>query len=500
MNQLIRLFGSAVLVAVLASACTSPNAKTASQAPIKPPPKPTPMSTSMQMGDVCFPEYDFSTLEQDVLIKYNRDSSIQSPISTLVPPTDQTYNFYFMVPMDRNSVERAIRNQDNDLHPHFTFTWMGTQQLFLSVDVNPARIKPGSNTYRLSIDGALTKSGRKVRHSPSLIAAVEQPRQLWRVSLDGQQREVLTSFDQPYTLELLDDGRSLFVTRQIAYSQGSVPASKQYFIYDMEKKFFNEYPVELQRSYMGEGTFVADKRGFFYAKPGSAIMVPKNDNAVEVKVNGYVHGASFTRDHKSVLMIVGDSAETNGKFRLVVQHLDTGKQEQLDKEIVANAPTSQDSNARIPVVFHDDGEYVYFQMQNPDGGLIHYQLDLKTMQTSSWTTTDQPDAWDGIKASTDDLYRLYPNAGLYKANQKVSQEMNLFNGQWITGTHQIAVRDFDSKADPNSNARAQLKLYDADQQKFTEIASGMPSAMEVLGSSNDGKWIYVSTSGDLNKK
>ena len=480
MSQFIRLLVPVVLVAALGTACTNPDAKTATQQPIKPPPPP------ME--------------EQEVQIRYNGEPSIVSPIRTLVPPADQTYNLYFAVPMDKNSVERVIRNQDNDLKPHFTFTWKGDQQLFLSVDVNMARVKDGNNFYRLSIDGAYTKSGRKVRNSPALIANVEAPRQLWRVSLDGRQRERLTSFDQPYSFEFLDDGRMLFVTRPVEFCQCDAPTAKRYFLYDMDKKMMTAYPVDLQRSYRGEGTFVADKRGFFYSKPGSAIMVPINDNAVDVKVDGYVHGASFTRDHKSVLMIVGDSAEMNGKFRLVIHHLDTGEQEQLDREIFANAPTSQVSGARIPVVFHDDGKYVYFLMNNPDGGEIYYQLNLKTMQTSSWTSTDQPDAWYGIKFSTDGVYRLYPNAGLYKANEKVSQETNLFNGQWIKGTHQIAVRDFDSSADPNSNSRGQLKLFDADQQTFTEIASGLPAATEVIGSSDDGKWIYVSTDGDLNKK
>ena len=246
-------------------------------------------------------------------------------------------------------------------------------------------------------------------------------------------------------------------------------------------------------------TYVSDKRGFIYATPGRALMLPKNNHTIEIKVDGYVHGASFTRDHKSVLMLVGDSAETNGKFRIVIHHVDTGKQEQLNKEIFANAPTSQVSDARLPVEFHDDGEYVYFLMKNANGGDLYYQLDLQTLQASSWVTTDRPDAWAGLKLSSDGVYRLYPNAGLYKANQKVSQELNLFNGEWIRGTHQIAVRDFDPNADPNSNSRGQLKLFDADRQTFTEIASGLPSATEIVGTSADGKWIYVSTPGALNK-
>lgn len=459
MNKLIRIAGPLLLVAALATACSS-EPKTSSQVatPVKPP--------EPSMADVCFPMYDFDSMTGDVAIYYNGEPKIEAPIQTIVPGGRQSYSVYFQFPMDRPSVQLAFQRNDKSKIANFNFKWRDERTVVVIIDPTSTKVGPGNNQYVLNPDGAKTAGGRTLRKSPTLTATVATPNQLWKVSLDGKQREMMTGFDQPFFFDFLDDNSTLLVSRPMEYAQSDAPARKLYYTYDTKKKMRKSYPVDLQRSYHGEGEFIADSRGFFFTKPSFDIAYPKSDTATEIKVEGYVHGAAFTSDHSKVLMLVGDSAESNGEFELVIHDVKSGQQERVGQKVAGNAPTSQVSDARIPVVFHQEGDDMYFDMQKPEGGQVFYQFNLasKSLSTMADAKPGTPDVPKGIR---------------------------------IKDTQLMAVSEIDPKADAKSTSRAQLKLYDADQKTYRTIVAGLPDGTEVLGSSDDGKWIYVSTNGNL---
>jgi hypothetical protein len=312
--------------------------------------------------------------------------------------------------------------------------------------------------------------------------------------MDGQVRQQLTDFPVLFGMTLIDpDSRYLLLSRYQEYCECDIRYPKLYGVYDLQEGTLTHYPVDLVREYRGEGDFVADRRGFFYARPDEGVAEPKSDWASRVQIDGFVHGASFSRDHRYLFMAVGRH-EQQRDLDLLLYDLEAGQViKRLPGVVQGTVPISELYDTPVPISFTDDGRQVTFAMRESDDSLSEkrWRYDWETGGVTVWEPPVEKDAWSGYDASDDGMYQLYWNGGLFRGDVFLGEWPE--RGVWIPGSHQFAY----AKSEPNGFPTKTLYVYDADRREERALAAGMPESLRVIGSSQDGKWLYVQTEHDL---
>jgi hypothetical protein len=449
--------------------------------------------------------FDTSSLEEQVRIQLDQEPRLHSPIRTVITPAPQQYTLFFRTAMDPSSVEEAIRQRAIEMQkereefvvPDFSFHWANERQLQLTVSV-PAtdEIDYGMRRYLIDVQGAKTKRGDALQDPPSFLAVLYTPGQLWRVSLDGKLREQLTSFMDPYySIRFLDEEkRYLLLSRFMQYCECDADHERIYTVYDSEKRELTPFPFELHTTYAGEGEFVADRRGFFYPKQASGI--PAGGNAVSMNLSDHVYGASFSRDHRHLLMAVGKPGQKEA-FDFLIRNLDTGKEQRFPRALKGTLPADELTGGTMPVEFHDDGTSVTFHLSDPaKHGEKRYVYSWKTNTVAPWNPPIPEETWSGYTQSSDGVYQLYANGGLFKGRELVTDQVH--TGYWLEGTHSYVFEELEETKEGERPA-TRLSLYDADRREKRIIAIGLPIGTQLIGTSPDGKWIYLQAHADLNQ-
>lgn len=471
----------------------SPSAQTPTPAPA-PPPQETTQAAS----------FDYDAMTDPVFIQLDDEPRLHAPIQTLVSTAPQTYTFFFKEAMDRTSVEQTLRSADeqqqqqreNGSKPRFSFTWLNDRQLRLHVEVPDAATLPplGSVSYMLDVSGATTQAGARLTDVPSFTAIAENPGQLWRIRADGSATEQLTSFDQPYvTMDWQDEAqRYLLVSRFQRYCECDADYERIYALYDTKTKQLTRYPVELMQSYQGKGAFFADTRGFFYAKPEDAsVPLPASETAVPLLFDDYVYGSGFSKDRAYVFLALGQDGQ-NADLDLVILNLATGEEQRFPHALQGNIIESEVNTSKLPVTFADDGTRVTFVMQDKQAFKeLRYQYDWKSKTVRAWQPPVAEDSWSGYTASSDNRYQLYANAGLYRGDTLISEEIR--EGVWLNGTHRFAYLELDRQTSEDAPLTQSLHFYDADTNRTQQIAGTLWIDTSIVGTSQDGQWIYLQT-------
>ncbi|MNR03378.1 hypothetical protein D3C85_1192680 [compost metagenome] len=273
--------------------------------------------------------------------------------------------------MDHESVAAAIKKQsvapDNSNTPELQWDFDWENDRSLRVHVSVIKLHPNigyylQGDYQVNVNGSMTSEGHPIANAPNFAVSIQSPLQLWRYSTDGEVRELITSIDDPYSFRMLGNGdRYLLGQRPIGYCECDAILEKLYAIYDLQEKQLIRYPVELQTNYMGKGDFIVDRRGFFYEQPEQGIQVPQSNTISSIHVEGYVHGASLSKNGKYVFMIVGKEFHEDD-LTLLLYSLDQDTTQVLDESVNGLVLDDQGIGRRMPVQFTDNGEYVYFAL------------------------------------------------------------------------------------------------------------------------------------------
>ncbi|WP_419877107.1 hypothetical protein [Brevibacillus centrosporus] len=446
----------------------------------------------------------YDEMKEDVRIQLDEEPQLHSPIRTVVGNTPQSYSFFFREPMDRASVEAVVRQHAKDtsqihyVEPSLAFHWVHDRQLRLLVTLaRQPNLNQASPEYWLNAAGAKTQKGRVIADNLDFRAVAVVPSQIWQVSLDGAQLKKVSGFPAPYMVSTILDNERRYVLmyRYKQYCECDAHHIPLYAIYDLDKNSLTRYPFELTVNYRGEGTFVADRRGFFYAQPQEGVSVPENEWAVPIKVNGFVHGASFSHNRHYVLLATGPTQQKQDLDLLLV-NLETGAQTRLPGAVKGTIPTSEADGLTLPVTFMDDGRYATFIMRKSADSLleIRQRYDWKTEKVIPWNPPVAEDSWAGYDQSDDGKYQMYFNGGLYQGKDKVGELDR--SGVWVPGTHLLAYVNWqEGKAD--SPATQSLHIFDADLRQESVILEGLSIGFGVIGASQDGKWLLVHSERDL---
>ncbi len=70
-------------------------------------------------------------------------------------------------------------------------------------------------------------------------------------------------------------------------------------------------------------------------------------------------------------------------------------------------------------------------------------------------------------------------------------------GYWLPGTHVFVYLEH---LPTEGFQKLQINRFDADQKKKTTIMTDLPFGVELIGTSPDGKWIYLQSHADLSKQ
>lgn len=462
-----------------------------------------PSSVHTAAKEISFP---YETLKEDVLIQLDEEPRLHSPINTVVASSPQAYTLFFRQPMNTGSVEKSIKanaegkeqNRQTPTNPSFTFEWASDRQLHLKVNVPPVSEPDyGQRRYFIDVTGAKTKAGKALLEPPHFLAVVYTPSQLWQISADGKQLEQLTTFEQPYffhTEENLDK-RYLMLTRFTQYCACDATYSKLYALYDLEQRKLIPYPIELTTNYWGEGEFIVDTRGFFYSKPEPGVAVPESQTAKPIKIGGFVHGASFSKDRTRLLLAAG-SKEQKGDYDLIIYDLATNQQKRYPKALQGEVPYNELTGQEAGVRFYDTGKYVTFAMNRPDKyEELRYQYNWQSEKITKWMPPIPIHTWSGYFTSDDGVYQIYANGGLYKGEQLISDDLNYGDNMWLGSTHKL-VFTISPERVSNQFKKEGLYLYDLDTQEVKRIAD---TTGRLLGTSVNGKWIYLEANTPVRK-
>ncbi|WP_248928820.1 hypothetical protein [Paenibacillus hamazuiensis] len=466
----------------------------------------TPVSAAP--GPVIAPSVQYvEDPDNALLIELEKEPRLHSPIRTLVADSPQAYTVNFREAMNRKSVEEAISGQLSDGDStaawiKLDYDWRSDRELRVTVRLDAAAPKkyPGPQ-YKLDANGAATAAGHMLRDTPVFRAIATKPNQLWRISVTGDRIEPISSFEEPYYFQALSgDPRFMLARRFTKYCQCDASYPFLHAVYDTETNRLESYPVELQTSYRGPGDFVADTRGFYYARPEEGLEVPASDTAFSIHVDAFIHGAGFSRDRKYIYLAAGEEHQEED-LDLIVYELETGQIRSYAKALRGRVPESQVSSAKLPVSFLDDGKYVYTIMirQDPYGD-INYRYAWENAEVSEWTPPIRDHVWTGFLPSGDGEYRFYHNGGLYRGDEPVPEYAGPSPAYWLEGTHRFVFEEAAGPSGQSGFGETTISIYDADVRQSRSIAT-LPSANAViLGGSPDGQWIFVAAEDDLQER
>ncbi|GAB2700859.1 stalk domain-containing protein [Paenibacillus thermoaerophilus] len=449
------------------------------------------------------PDREVQASEEPVSIWLESEPRLRAPIRTLVSDSPQTYVLEFAEPMNRESVAAAIREQavegqsPNAPKLEWFFRWENDRLLKADVQVTIKNAEIRTylyGDYRVDVRGALTSGGKRIKEAPVFMASIQVPTQLWRYSASGESRELLAAYDEPYSfLKLSHSDRYLIGSRPTDFCECDAVLDRLYALYDLEEKRLIPYPVKLDRVYRGTGDFVADRRGFFYERPAAGIEVPGSAQAVPIHVDGYVHGASFSKDGRHVFLYVGDEDQTEG-LSVMLYSLESGTARVLEESIEGAPPHDQGFGRKMAVEFRDDGKQVYFVLHDGESYReIRYAYDWEQDEIRSVQLPIPDEYWSGYSASSDGQYRLYANGGLYRGEERLDYEANWWSEHWLDGTHRLVHSADDYQAD-QLQYTGSIRVLDAGSMEEKTLYEGLYHYFRIIGTSGDGNWIYVSAS------
>lgn len=441
--------------------------------------------------------FAYEKMEGPVFIQLDRDASLHSHTTTLLAlGVPHKFTLFFCAPMDRASVEtvlldRAKKEAGEKTQFAYTFQWADDRQLHLSVQ---AEGKDYMSQLSLDVTKAKTKSGDVLEQPDKFYASLQIPKQMFRVSLDGQTAEQLTEFTHPYGLTALHGtDEEFWVTKYIKYCQCDAQLPKQTLIYNVKSKQFTEYPLEATETYRGPGRFVFDERGFFFPLPQDRSSVPKSTTAHEIHLDGYVHGAGWSKDRRYLLMAVGGEQQLKD-FDLVIRDLRTGRDKRLPGVLKGEAPENMVSSGLIPILVHDLGDAVLFYLkyssEQPYFPNTVFQYSWKTGQVTKMKPDPNRQLPYAYERSDDGRYEA-SYEGLYENGRKVDDLNDYNNFRWLPNSHTLVMTESERSA-PDETPRLSLYLYDADKREARKIRTGLPFDVRIAGFSTDGRWIYVS--------
>jgi len=451
--------------------------------------------------------FNYAAMKEDVKIQLDADPRLQSPLRTAVGPAPQAYTFFFRESMDRSSVEEAIRHHAQDagngryIQPDLSFHWGDDRQLHVLAKL-PSQLEAYKDwpEYVLNAWGAKTAKGAAISVDSAFHAVVISPNQLWRMSLDGRKVEKLTDFTEPYMVASVMDAEHsyLLLNRYWKLGENDDFNVHLYTVYDRGKNSFTSYPVELTVNYRGKGAFIADRRGFFYALPEKGTEVPASKFSVPVKVDGFVHGASFSKDRKWLLMAVGD-AQQKKDLDLVILDLESGKKQIIPGALKGTIPKGEGDGSILPIRFEDNGRYATFYMlQSEESRVeIRQRYDWKSGKVVIWNPPVPKDSWSGHIQSDDGKYHMYWSSGLHQGSTFIwAPDGRDMPGLWLPDTHQYVYAKLEGGTQGTPSSQS-IHLFDADRKQDSELFSGLPAELKLIGA--DGRWIYVESGKELGR-
>ncbi|MCR8645240.1 hypothetical protein NV379_21525 [Paenibacillus sp. N1-5-1-14] len=438
-------------------------------------------------------EFDYNQIPADkgVMVRLDSDPLLRgSFVSTLIAKRDETITFFFKEPMDRASVEKALlkpaEKESGYFTPRLEMKWVSDHELQVKAKVSEAKTQL-RQTFRLSTLDAQTQHGVKLS-SGLFLGTIWETSQIWQVSDDGSTKKQLTSFKVPYTIKSLDQtGTNYLLNRMMGYCECDRESFDYTRVYNAVTKKETAYPAEMrvEQSYRGSGSFIADRRGFFYALDSKiATEFPKADTAVVIKLPEFVHGATFSKDGRSVIAITGkQNQETDYTLRIIP--LDQkGKDIVLSSQIKGKLPRHEGGGYLMPIEFIDDGKQAYFILRDENGSELRYAYDWSRRTVGAWKAPIDPNFWAGFKASSDGRFRYYANGGLYDGEKQLSKSSPDYEGIWAPNTHEFVFNN--------------LSKLNAETMKVTSNNKvKLPSDTGLLTISNDAKWYFLSTPGQI---
>ena len=349
------------------------------------------------------------------------------------------------------ALTRADPDNTSRVYPKLLHHWTDDRQLH--VKVLATQMKGWdfySSRYFLDLGGAKSVSGKELDSSNSrFIATVHPLTQLWRFSIDGQKREKLTDFTEPYNMVPLDElNKNILLSRASHYCECDGVGLMFYSVYELEQKKVTHYPLDIQitTNYRGSGSFIADSRGFFFEQPIEGLAYPASDSSHSFQLDKFVFGASFSKDHETIILALGDLDQTED-FDLMIISLDDNKQQRYPGVIRGHIPEDQAFGTILPITFRDDGTNIYFHTMNKETYQeINFYYEWDGEKVIEWQPPAGVSGWTFFTQSSDNEFRLYANGGLYKNNQFVETPFDTMNyygihtSMWLSIELAISVR------------------------------------------------------------
>lgn len=445
-----------------------------------------------------------------VSIWLSEEPLLQAPITTDVSSArSQVYTVKFTEKMNRASVEQRIRvnaklwetdtEEWDTTTPTFSFKWSSDQQVAVTAQLSAALKKSPAlaqdKTYVVSVEGAKTAAGKALKNTPEFVAWLQQPEQLWSVNLATGALTKKSLFTQPYYwMEFLDPDHRYVLLQQSrdVSAESEFSFDSIYSIYDTQTQKTVRYPNNLYTNYVGNGNIGVDTRGFIYETPAKATTLPPSMTTQNVKVNGYIYGTAFSRDHQKLILITGKKGTTQA-LDLLIHPLNGGKDTLLKGAIKSEPMYSELTNELLPIQIVDQGKH------------------LQIITLSSKTTEDQPYIYDSYAydwnsgklsqeniplkdgnnfyyprytSSFDDQFRLYEGAGLYDMAQK-KFVLDQFYGFWQNDSTDLwYVRE-----DLETNSKS---LYTYDAKTGLEVKlHDLPDDMMDIGLNKSGTELWL---------
>ncbi|WP_442603371.1 hypothetical protein [Paenibacillus sp. KN14-4R] len=439
--------------------------------------------------------FDYNQISADEGVNIRLDSDpmlLGNYVSTLIPKRDETITFFFKEPMNRSSVEQALLTKnskdDSRFYPQLLMHWSSDRQLHVKALIVQTKAEL-YHSFNLITFGALTQKGVKLT-SGSFTGTIGELNQLWKVSSDGSQKKQLTSFQVPYWIEALGQSDTTFLLiRSLGYCQCDRESAKFTTVYDAANQTQTAYPVDIQivQSYRGSGSFVADRRGFFYELSSkNAIDFPKRESAVTFNLPYYIHGASFSKDGRSLILLTGKEDQTHDfTMRIVPLDPKQGQETVIQTKLQGKLHENEANGHILPLTFNDDGKKVYFTLRGENGIEVRYVYDWKKGSVESWNPPIDPMNWAGFQTSSDGRFRIYANGGLYDGDLPLKNSfIGWHEGFWIPNTHEFVANNL-------SKINAETLIVIPNEKVK------LPTESMLLKVSKDAKWYYMSTSGQI---
>ncbi|TCZ75821.1 hypothetical protein E0485_15715 [Paenibacillus albiflavus] len=455
------------------------------------------------------------TRDKDAVFRLDSDPRIiRTTIFMPLVKRDEEITIFFQNAMDRKSVEDKIKEMSQSNHwyrvyPKLLMHWSSDTELHIKVLASKVDTLPNlSDRFYIDVSGSKRQDGYSInRHL--FVGSLVEPSQIWQAAIDLSSLSKISDFVESYDIEKLDlEGKYYLLNRKVnsCYECDAQPV-KYLSLYDSTKQKKTDYPFEIQltTNYRGSGNFRVDKRGFFYEVPKAVgVKAPVNDPIIEFNLTDFVHGAAFTRDAESIILITGPQDAT-AETKLTIRWIDlTTRKETVLKEVVSGGiPQSQVDDTRFPISFIDDGTDVYFALYDyQKDEYIRYRLNWKSQQLTNWTLTVPPDKWRGFESSDDGKYRLYTNYALYRHQEnedqllKLYEELGLLGSVWIPQSH-------DFLGISRIGAGKELTSYgsivrvNADTMQQTNYANTALLNPRIVMISKDGKTVYLTAKDAL---